>query len=92
MINRHYKFSRGLLSHEEVDRILGKMVVMPSVAKGVRRYFVDGVQIKQLGINSATIIAAVREAYEYYLTSSVDEHRQRFLYTHDYNPRMRGVL
>jgi len=72
--------------------MLGKMVVMPSVAKGIRRYFVEGVQIKQLNVNSATIIPAVREAYEYYLTSSIDEHRQKFLYTHDYNPRMRGVL
>jgi hypothetical protein len=92
MINRHYKFSRGLLSHEEVDRMLGKMVVIPSIAKAIRRYFVDGTPMKELNVNSSLMISYTREAYEHHLTSSVDEHRQRFLYTHDYNPRMRGVL
>ena len=91
-MSRHYKFSRGLLSHKEVDRILGRMVVMPSVATGIRQYFADGLSIKELKVNTSLLIPYMREAYEHHISTNLHEHRKRFLYTHDFNPQMRGVL
>ncbi len=91
-MSRHYKLSKGLLSHEEVDKILDRMVVMPSVAKGIRQYFVDGMTMKELKVNSSLLIPYMREAYQHHVSTNLVEHRNKFLYTHQFNPQMRGVL
>lgn len=91
-MSRHYKLSKGLLSHEEIDRILSRMTVLPSIARGIREYFVDGKTIKQLKVNTSMLIPYMREAHQHYLSTNLDDHRHRFLYTNDFNPSMRGAL
>ena len=88
---KHYKEQRGQLPLEQVKPIVDKMPIIPSCRRAVIDYYVNGISVKDLNINTSMIIPCLQEVYSKFIYRNLEDYRQRFLYSNDFNPKARTL-
>lgn len=86
---KHYKQKRGQLTFEQVKRIVDEIVMTDKLRRAMFDYFVHGVAVDNLDVNSIKSVPLLIKVYTTFITGDIDEYRKRFLYTNEFNPSVR---
>lgn len=81
----HYKYNRGKVSLEEVVDAMDGIKMYESIRKAVIGYFVGGKTVKQLNVNTSTLMPILRQVNGNIVYNS--SYVRRFISTNEFSPR-----
>lgn len=84
----HHTEKKGKITLQEMIKVVERLHAMKSVKRALFMYFVDGKNIKDTKVNASLLIPYLHQVNEL-LGNNLHDYRERFLYTNEFNPRVR---